>query len=88
MSLLVRRPEIPACDERTGQRAGHEQAMRILLQPAIAHLGKAEHAPFGRGRRGPGGSSRSAGASPHSIGSMQRRSCHLPARLVASLSSV
>jgi hypothetical protein len=27
----------------TTQRAGHEQAMGVLLQPAIAHLGKTEH---------------------------------------------
>src|SRR5437660_10897131 len=29
--------------EQIGQRKGHEEAMRVLLQPAIAHLGKAEH---------------------------------------------
>ena len=34
---------MPAHHEQIGQRAGHEQAMRVLLQPAIAHLGKAEH---------------------------------------------
>src|SRR6516225_1851607 len=34
---------MPACDEQIGQRAGHEQAMSVLLQPAIAHLGEAEH---------------------------------------------
>src|SRR5437763_14278691 len=32
-----------AYHKQIGQRAGHEQAMGILLQPAIAHLGKAEH---------------------------------------------
>src|SRR6266550_1412166 len=36
---------MPARHEQIGQRAGHEQAMRVLLQPAIAHLGKAEY-PF------------------------------------------
>src|SRR6201984_2067210 len=34
---------MPADHEQVGQRAGHQQAMRVLLQPAIAHLGKAEH---------------------------------------------
>src|ERR1700730_2339194 len=34
---------MPAYHEQIGQRAGHEQAMRVLLQPAIAYLGKAEH---------------------------------------------
>src|SRR2546421_6755529 len=34
---------MPARHEQIGQRAGHEQAMRVLLQPAIAHFGKAEH---------------------------------------------
>src|SRR6202030_2632928 len=29
--------------EQIGQRTGHEEAMRVLLQPAIAHLGKAEY---------------------------------------------
>src|SRR5436190_22619825 len=29
--------------EQIGQRAGHEQAMSVLLQTAVAHLGKAEH---------------------------------------------
>src|SRR5215831_5706621 len=29
--------------EQIGQRAGDEQAMEVLVQPAIAHLGKAEH---------------------------------------------
>src|SRR5246500_5379993 len=29
--------------EQIGQRASHEQAMGVLLQSAIAHLGKAEH---------------------------------------------
>ena len=34
---------MPAHHEQIGQRAGHEQAMGVLLQPAIAHFGKAEH---------------------------------------------
>src|SRR5689334_25061570 len=34
---------MPAHHEQVGQRAGHQQAMSVLLQPAIAHLGKAEH---------------------------------------------
>src|ERR1044071_2357702 len=29
--------------EQIGQCAGHQQAMFVLLEPAIAHLGKAEH---------------------------------------------
>src|SRR4029077_15539466 len=35
--------QIPAGHKQIGQRAGYEQAMGVLLQPAIAHLGKAEH---------------------------------------------
>ena len=35
--------QMPARDEQIGQRAGHEQTMSVLLQPAIAHLGKAKH---------------------------------------------
>ena len=35
--------QMAARHEQIGQRAGHEQAMGILLQPAIAHLGKAKH---------------------------------------------
>ena len=34
---------MPARDEQIGQCAGHQQAMFVLVQPAIAHLGKAEH---------------------------------------------
>src|SRR5438477_10581611 len=34
---------MPAHHKQIGQRADHEQAMRVLLQPAVAHLGKAEH---------------------------------------------
>ena len=33
---------LPAHNEQIGERAGHQQAMRVLLQPAIAHLGEAE----------------------------------------------
>ena len=29
--------------EQIGQRASDEQAMEVLVQPPIAHLGKAEH---------------------------------------------
>src|SRR5215470_6812671 len=32
-----------ARDEQIGERAGHDQAMRVLFEPAIAHLGKAKH---------------------------------------------
>ena len=32
-----------AHDEQIGQRSGHQQAMRVLRQTAIAQLGKAEH---------------------------------------------
>src|SRR6476646_9347844 len=32
-----------ARDEQIGQRAGHDQAVGVLRQSAIAHLGKAEH---------------------------------------------
>ena len=34
---------MPAHHEQIGQCAGHDQAMSVLLQPAIAYLGKAEH---------------------------------------------
>ena len=34
-----------ARDEQIGKRTGHEQVMRVLFEPAIAHLGKAEY-PF------------------------------------------
>ena len=36
-------PETAARHEQIGQRAGDKQAMAVLVQPAIAHLGKAEH---------------------------------------------
>ena len=42
---LLAAQQIPARYERIGQRAGYEQAMSVLLKPAIAHLGEAEH-PF------------------------------------------
>ena len=35
--------QMAARHEQIGQRAGDEQAMGVLLQPAIAQLGKAEH---------------------------------------------
>ena len=35
--------EMPAGHEQIGQRAGHEQAMSVLLEAAIADLGEAEH---------------------------------------------
>ena len=35
--------QMPARHEQIGQRAGHQQAMGVLAQPAIANLGKAEH---------------------------------------------
>ena len=34
--------EMAAHHKQIGQRAGHEQAMSVLFEPAIAHLGKAE----------------------------------------------
>src|SRR3984893_9273770 len=40
---LLAAQQMPARYEQIGQCAGHEQAMGVLLQPAIAHLGKAEH---------------------------------------------
>ena len=36
-------PETAARHEQIGQRAGDKQAMAVLVQPAIAHLGKSEH---------------------------------------------
>ena len=38
--LIADRLRLPAAPEMP---ARHEQAMSVLLQPAIAHLGKAEH---------------------------------------------
>ena len=35
--------QMAACDEQIGECTGHHQAMRVLFEPAIAHLGKAEH---------------------------------------------
>src|SRR5215813_11133999 len=34
---------MPACHKQIGEGAGHEQAMSILFEPAIAHLGEAKH---------------------------------------------
>src|SRR6516165_8225641 len=34
---------MPARHEQIGQRAGHQQAMRVLLQAAVAQLGEAEY---------------------------------------------
>jgi hypothetical protein len=31
------------CHKQIGQRTGYEQAMSVLLEPAITHLGEAEH---------------------------------------------
>src|SRR6516164_3348051 len=35
--------QMPARHKQIGQGAGHEQAMSVLLEPAVADLGKAEH---------------------------------------------
>ena len=40
---LLAAQQMPARHEQIGQRAGHEQAMSVLLEPAITHLGEAEH---------------------------------------------
>jgi hypothetical protein len=32
-----------ARNEQIGERAGHDQAVRVLFEPAIAHLGKTKH---------------------------------------------
>jgi hypothetical protein len=40
---LLAAQQMPARHEQIGERAGHQQAMFVLLEPAIAHLGKAEH---------------------------------------------
>src|SRR5262252_4585395 len=34
---------MPTRDEQIGKRAGDNEAMSVLFEPAIAHLGKAEH---------------------------------------------
>jgi hypothetical protein len=34
---------MPADHEQIGQCTGHEQAMSVLVELAVAHLGKAEH---------------------------------------------
>jgi hypothetical protein len=33
---------MPACHKQIGEGAGHEQAMSILFESAIAHFGKAK----------------------------------------------
>ena len=40
---LLAAQQMPARHEQIGERAGYQQAMFVLLEPAIAHLGKAEH---------------------------------------------
>ncbi len=35
---------MPSCHEDIGQRTGHEQAIRVLCDATVAHLGEAEHA--------------------------------------------
>jgi hypothetical protein len=40
---LLAAQQMPARHEQICQRAGHEQAMGVLLEPAITHLGEAEH---------------------------------------------
>jgi len=40
---LLAAQQMPARHEQIGQRAGHEQGMSVLLEPAITHLGEAEH---------------------------------------------
>jgi hypothetical protein len=34
---------MPARHKQIGERAGHDQAMSVLFEAAIAHLGKTEH---------------------------------------------
>src|SRR5262252_3303097 len=34
---------MPARHEQIGERAGHEQAMSVLLEPAITHFGETKH---------------------------------------------
>jgi hypothetical protein len=34
---------MPARHKQIGEGAGHEQAMSILFEPAIAHFGKTKH---------------------------------------------
>src|SRR5215831_3304657 len=36
---------MPARHKQIGEGAGHEQAMSILFEPAIARFGKAKHSP-------------------------------------------
>ena len=35
--------QMTTCHEQIGQRTGYEQAVSVLLEPAITHLGEAEH---------------------------------------------
>src|SRR6516225_11303404 len=35
--------QMTTCHEQIGQCAGHDQAVSVLLEPAITHLGEAEH---------------------------------------------
>jgi len=42
-SRFLAAQQMPACREQIGQRAGHKEAMSVLRQSAIAHLGEAEH---------------------------------------------
>jgi hypothetical protein len=42
---LLAAEQMAARNEKIGQRAGYEQAMRVLIEPLIANLGKAKH-PF------------------------------------------
>ena len=35
--------QVAARDEQIGQSAGHQQTVGVLVEPAIAHLGEAEH---------------------------------------------
>ena len=34
---------MPPCDKQIGECTDHDQAMSVLFEPAVAHLGKAEH---------------------------------------------
>ena len=34
---------MPARDKQLGERAGHDEAMSVLFEPAIPHLGEAKH---------------------------------------------
>jgi hypothetical protein len=43
MLCSLKTQELPADHEQIGQRTADDEAMRVLLEPAVAHLGKAEH---------------------------------------------